>query len=165
MDEGDGLRDEHGQTIPEGSNNKRLGNDFLALGRDGDFLPSLDRKRDVELDTRPRRLLGTSVSLVDDFERLLHERLGLEACLERGARDRGGELTMDEDVGVATDRGSEVRVDGRRESVVAESVACNRTGAEVLGGEHAASGHDSNEGVKRWEVGVLCSGSVTVATK
>jgi hypothetical protein len=75
--------------------------------------------------------------------------------MERLARDGCGELSVDENVGVTTDRRREVRVDRRGETVVGELRGGQTSRAEVLGGEHAAGGHDADEGVEFREGRVL----------
>ena len=61
--------------------------------------------------------------LVDDLKRLLDKALGLQPGMQRSTRDGGGKLAMNENVGVSTDRGGEVRVDGGGEAVVTKGVA------------------------------------------
>lgn len=117
------LRNEHRKPIPERTNNKRLRLDLLPVCLQADLLAPLNRQRDVKLNTSPRSLLRAPMPLVDDLKRLLDKALGLQPGMQRSTRDGGGKLAMNENVGVSTDRGGEVRVDGGGEAVVTKGVA------------------------------------------
>ena len=69
--------------------------------------------------------------------------------------DRGGELSMGDEVCVASDGGGEMRVDLRGEAVVSEfGGGGDGAGGEVFCGHHAAGGEDADEGVEEGFLGV-----------
>jgi hypothetical protein len=156
------LRNKDRQPVPERPNDIRLRTSLplslhtrlLKLLQRILLLP-LQRQRNIELNTRPRCSLRTPMPLIDSLKRLVDPVARLQSGVERLTGNGSGELTMNEDIGVPTDGGGEMGVDGRGETVMSEGRGGLRAGAEVLGGEHAASCHDADEGVEGGEGGVL----------
>lgn len=68
--------------------------------------------------------------------------------MERDVVDGCVEFTMDEHVGVSTNRAREMCIDVRSETIMSEGVFADAAGAEVFCWQHASGSHDSHERVE-----------------